>query len=847
MSDEALLKLVGKSFHFAGRLAKLTDFPYRDFPVVAREHGGIVHDDLTGEVQYLVVCEPNPQSGVGKKAAKLNGNGASIQTITPPAFLEMLLPTNDEVRELLTGGSEGHRRLHAMLDVIHRFDYEWRDRVVFPTYDCQKMDLQGVDLTVARRILSHCCFDRANLGGVQLTEQTQTPPMMSVNLDGARLYAYLGRLEDCSCVGADFTYATLRGGASGCDFTRANLESIWFEKAKLRNCNFRESNLNESGAEEIVADGLNFTRATLREAECEGASFQRADFTEADLSEADLRKVNFRQANLSGAKLTGANLVEADLSYVNVTGADFTGAEMAGVNWTGVDLSQAIGVTVAPTKTITVGAKLLELSMLAQNSSLVSFVIDIKTDTGMWQFEVESGGPSAIARWYKAEDGRYSSANNRNQFLTLNDAFVRVAGLLDGTLRPETLVVKGSKTGVSPKALKTLVMEALYEAFGGDLPDAKSMDQIKQQKKSDLEAKRSELFVLLTSPTKAAIEEWNKQIETVEGLDFQAIQLEGKTLDGIAFGKSNFDRSNLSHAALKGANLGNASFLDATFQSADLSHAEGALGKFDRADLSKANLNDARFSWCSLRGANLSGANLTRTNFEGSYLQGANLSKATIDDKSYKQQSWTAVSGFTRFKDAQFDEATKFPGKRFPFGLIWKGKGLDPRQKKASAATKTMGSLTLEQFMSGLGAMSLEKSRIGNAVSMLKKDRFQLFSELTDNHVIGIVKSQTDPDLVYSCRLGSAGDFSCCTQNLKPCGGLRGAICKHLLVLLIGLAQRDEQQAQTLFAWILASQRHKPTLDKMAMSETLLRYKGAEAGEIDWRPMETIPEDYFAI
>jgi hypothetical protein len=30
------------------------------------------------------------------------------------------------------------------------------------------------------------------------------------------------------------------------------------------------------------------------------------------------------------------------------------------------------------------------------------------------------------------------------------------------------------------------------------------------------------------------------------------------------------------------------------------------------------------------------------------------------------------------------------------------------------------------------------------------------------------------------------------------------------------------------------------------LSDTLLMYRGAEAGEIDWRPTETIPEDYFA-
>ena len=42
------------------------------------------------------------------------------------------------------------------------------------------------------------------------------------------------------------------------------------------------------------------------------------------------------------------------------------------------------------------------------------------------------------------------------------------------------------------------------------------------------------------------------------------------------------------------------------------------------------------------------------------------------------------------------------------------------------------------------------------------------------------------------------------------------------------------------------SKAHKPNLDKDVMSEAILRYKGAEAGEIDWRPTETVPEDYYA-
>jgi hypothetical protein len=166
-----------------------------------------------------------------------------------------------------------------------------------------------------------------------------------------------------------------------------------------------------------------------------------------------------------------------------------------------------------------------------------------------------------------------------------------------------------------------------------------------------------------------------------------------------------------------------------------------------------------------------------------------------------------------------------------------------PKDAKAAKPAKTIDIAT---FMKRLED-STDPARLSKALAMLKAERFQLFSQVTDDLVVGVVKSQTDPDLVYSCRLTSAGDFSCCTQNLHPCGGLRGALCKHLLVLIVGLTNGAQLDPNSIHNWVKASRKKKPVLDKDATSETFLRYKGAEAGEIDWRPTETIPEDYYAL
>lgn len=161
----------------------------------------------------------------------------------------------------------------------------------------------------------------------------------------------------------------------------------------------------------------------------------------------------------------------------------------------------------------------------------------------------------------------------------------------------------------------------------------------------------------------------------------------------------------------------------------------------------------------------------------------------------------------------------------------------------ATPATKTSSLSGLVQALTD----STDAARMAKVTKMLRAERFQLFSAITDEHISGVVKSQTDARLVYACRLTADGSYYCCTQNLMVCGGLRGALCKHLLVLVIGSVQGGALDAAAAGTWAGASRRRPPKLDKDSATATFVRYKGAEAGEIDWRPTETIPEDYYAL
>lgn len=169
--------------------------------------------------------------------------------------------------------------------------------------------------------------------------------------------------------------------------------------------------------------------------------------------------------------------------------------------------------------------------------------------------------------------------------------------------------------------------------------------------------------------------------------------------------------------------------------------------------------------------------------------------------------------------------------------------GSAAKSPEAAAPKKTVD---LPGFIAQLDRATGD-GRMSKVMQMLRAERFQLFSEVDGDHVTGVVKSQTDSSLFYACKIDKSGRYMCCTQNLNVCGGLRGKPCKHLLVLMVGLVKSGGADATLLSTWAKSTAGKKAALDKDAMSATFIKYKGAEAGEIDWRPTETIPEDYYAL
>jgi hypothetical protein len=313
------------------------------------------------------------------------------------------------------------------------------------------------------------------------------------------------------------------------------------------------------------------------------------------------------------------------------------------------------------------------------------------------------------------------------------------------------------------------------------------------------------------------------------GADLRGIELsspfgdEDKVLD---FQEAVFDNANLAGANLDQTNFSQASFRRADCRQVRLRGARCQFAHFEEAQLQQARLRGTLFNNAAFAGTDLSGADLSFANLCDADLSGANLAGVKFDSTKYNAGT-QFPDGFVASAGLEFLEAIAFT----------------PRStgtRKSGRVLRTEGRTFLERL-----EKRVNSGRFGRALDMLRAERFHLFSQVEDGQLVGVVKSQREPDLVYSCSLDREGRFSCCSQKLEECMGLRGALCKHIMVLIVGLTRTGNIDPDVVLEWVDASLGRKNHLDVEKASAVLLRYKGAEAGEIDWRPTETIPEDFY--
>jgi hypothetical protein len=150
----------------------------------------------------------------------------------------------------------------------------------------------------------------------------------------------------------------------------------------------------------------------------------------------------------------------------------------------------------------------------------------------------------------------------------------------------------------------------------------------------------------------------------------------------------------------------------------------------------------------------------------------------------------------------------------------------------------------LEQFANALKSVAAY-GKLQRALQMFQKSKNILFIRPDADGIVGIIKSQTKEDLDYSISINSKTYF-CGTQNIHICGGLRGQICKHILLALIASVKSGVMDQKKALDLIKTVSGMPPLYDKSKARQIFQEYELSKNGELDWRPIEIFPEDLLA-
>lgn len=856
----------GKNYAFAGKFDKQFDLIAKHIIISGQGTVGEVSTSLN----YLVLGNSRGTTAAEKQARKLNDKGqSSIEFLSEHDLMALMTPNTLEAIELLKSGAEGVKLWNLLQN--HYF-FALRQII-----NLSNANLSGCDITGALFrgvILDSADLSRSNASSASFAGQL----MKKVNFERSNLTrASISTALECSFAGAEMLNANLND-LELCNFAGANLTQLW-SFYNVRKCNFEGSCLTGSSimmsGTAINLKGANlsdcrFFNSHIPQANMEGASLQRADLTRCNLSQcnlhgADLTNANaahcrFENAELSGAIFAEANLDAAILSGSTVIGADFSGASLAGTLLDNVDVASAIGLQPPPP----VGPIALSFDKLAHESNVHATTIVV--DSGVHRYRLTAEYSYArmeqlVQSVDEIERTQYDFRLKANSISQAMLSFVRKWAAPQLRLESVAILPDSAKNATTT----ALALQAWCEAF--------NIAQLNEDEIAKLLCSGAEFSQRVLCEIKSGadgIKLWNSRpldekmrADNLQGVDVSKHDLQRIDLRQMSMQRSNLQDCDLSHSlfgaskieqaqfsnsnmafaklnsvkaeranfcgvSLKQAMAVNACFNAASFVRADLSGGQFSEASFNRADFTSAILDGCCMVRADLKEANFTDANLFNTDLSSADLRGAIFTSSSNLDNAL-------------LEGAKYNEATVFPASFTPStNMRWSSKLPNP----AVSRQAPVAAISFEDFMNAI-RHNADSDKLSKALSMLKRDRFKLFVELRTDSLVGVVRSQTDAELVYACKLGEDGVFACCTQNLKPCGGLRGTLCKHLLVLVIGLTRGGSLKPEMADQWVANSLKQSAVLDKDGMSAIFLRYKGAEAGDVDWRPTETIPEDYY--
>ena len=819
---------------------KFTNYPTAaELTKWLKKAGATIARKLNADVDLLIVDDNQPNKAASA-AKRLIAEGADIKIV-------------ENLRDLVVLPETDHAALITDAESMRRFqittNHPWlirHDR----TINGQTFRETISGRSGSRLDLQQFLFDKCKFNGTEISYVDFGPFAESLSRC---------RLQDVSCQDVQFGYAVETQFKSfiareiefnilqDCNFWDATLHDVSIKRlsgCKLTNCELsysrraRGPSFVNSHFERCVLANMTVGYAYFNETEFTNVTFRNCDFGRATFSAGKLNECIFE--NCRGSSLT------IDAACV-VKNAKFNDCEFSFVDVEEQHKQQMTGLDAGPDlKPLAEYPLVHELASAVIASTKLNFTVEGKNASG-GKVTLQMDRP-----WWHVTHVQYTS-NDRTETLAIqhanpgktptrgnisshDEAMTTILRVLSASrvseLDTATITSKTSKCPLKPKELRRLIIDAVYEVIGTEAPDEREIAAEQKRKKAAATSLKKNVLAELQS---ANVKAFNRRTKAVrqQASPFREKNLSGLKLAGVNFSDLDLMDCDLSRADLSEANLQNAVLRGVNFSGADLTSA-----KMKGADLRRSNLTGAKLTGVSLQGAILGNALLDGTIFENvnfginHNLCGVDLSKAVLTNSP--------------LNSCVYNRKTEFPADLTTADLMkmrWADEGVPPHERRQNE--KVDEPINFEQFMKRLNDIT-DSSRLKKVTKMLKAESFQLFSEVSESCVSGVVKSQTDKDLVYSCRLDSDGRFTCCTQNLRQCGGLRGALCKHILVLVVGLTKSEELDPTAVDEWVNASRMRSPELDKDAMSEILLRYKGAEAGEIDWRPTETVPEDFFS-
>jgi uncharacterized protein YjbI with pentapeptide repeats len=801
--------------------------------------GGILQDTdaVDARLDYLVLAEVRRKtpgkSQAERQVAKLSG--ANITTIYHNDLAPLLAATRDDALDILRAGPdhERKRRFHDLQNPHgrgHQIDLNGAD---FTGFDLRGFEFFG------------CLLDGLIIEGARLDEAWLLGPK---NIDFTRAASLdrlrLAELEACTFDGLDLARFSLGTSMKRCTFRGTKLHDVRFTHGKLQDCDLTGADctggeFRHGEATNLRAEKVNFTGGNCEGTHWPGAKLQGSTFTGArmdqmDLTGADLRDCNLENANLSGTNLSGADLRGANLRNATLSDANLTDAKVAGADFTGANLRGAVGVPVKGCPGLAAA-----LQVAPEKGELLQQLEAGLADAREWDFAFEVHSPTRGIWKYKLSKGRYgnrhylwtqSPATDSATHDQVPDAFATLVDLAasfsDGVPQLDSATLRPLKLG---KPLQQLALRALCETFGQPIPELKDIGKVKQAAKATVLVQRDAVVEQLKQGGDA-VAVWNARpaVERRALGDFTGVDLSGVNLAGINFYKIDLRGANLAGADLSGADLRGANLRKTNLSKANMRKAIIRTAHCQDADASGANFAEADLSWSNWRGASLKNADLRKAKLRYFKVRGADLTGVKLTG--------------AQIMKAEYDGDTKFPTD-FTLDKEWLNKSKNPAA--ATIVVPPKEDLDFATFYAKVGAL-VDRARLSKAVSMLKAEKFQLFAEVDADQAVGIVRSQSCFG-IYSCRLTRQGQFACVTDGLNTCGGLKGAVCKHLLVLILGLTKAGQFDPGTAHQWLQMSKQQRQTTDKNSLAETLLKYKGVQAGEVDWRPTETVPEDYYAL